>query len=352
MANDRANLAGTWCVAYTPDRYLTLKEAMERRLAKSSVGDAAPRLLYAQGCNICHDEAEQQAGEFGKNIPRVDGEQAKQEALRIAREADVIVCAMGETADMSGEAASRSRLQMPDAQRELMEELVRLGKPIVLLHFSGRATVLTWEQEHVDAILNVWFGGSETAEAICDVLFGEKSPSGRLTVTMPQSTGQVPLYYNHLNTGRPVAEGADKFFKYASNYLDVRNDALYPFGYGLSYTTFAYSDVRLSQSEMGLNGSLKATVTVSNTGNRDADEVVQLYIRDLQASISRPVKELKGFQRIHLKAGESREVTFSITRQQLFFYDGNGEEVLEPGDFDVMIGPNSRDVKAARFTLK
>ncbi len=352
LANDRANLAGTWCVAYTPDRYLTLKEAMERRLAISSMGDAAPRLLYAQGCNICHDEAEQQAGEFGKNIPRVDGEQAKQEALRIAREADVIVCAMGETADMSGEAASRSRLEMPDAQRELLEELVRLGKPIVLLHFSGRATVLTWEQEHVDAILNVWFGGSETAEAICDVLFGEKSPSGRLTVTMPQSTGQVPLYYNHLNTGRPVAEGADKFFKYASNYLDVRNDALYPFGYGLSYTTFVYSDVRLSQSEMGLNGSLKATVTVSNTGNRDADEVVQLYIRDLQASISRPVKELKGFRRIHLKAGESREVTFSITRQQLFFYDGNGEEVLEPGDFDVMIGPNSRDVKAARFTLK
>lgn len=279
LANDRANLAGTWCVAYTPDRYLTLKEAMERRLAISSMGDAAPRLLYAQGCNICHDEAEQQAGEFGKNIPRVDGEQAKQEALRIAREADVIVCAMGETADMSGEAASRSRLEMPDAQRELLEELVRLGKPIVLLHFSGRATVLTWEQEHVDAILNVWFGGSETAEAICDVLFGEKSPSGRLTVTMPQSTGQVPLYYNHLNTGRPVAEGVDKFFKYASNYLDVRNDALYPFGYGLSYTTFAYSDVRLSQSEMGLNGSLKATVTVSNTGNRDADEVVQLFHR-------------------------------------------------------------------------
>ena len=349
LADDRANLAGTWCVAYTPERYTTLREAMERRLA---AGGRAGQLLYAQGCNVCHDEAEQRAGEFGKNIRRVDDGQAKAEALRIAREADIIVCAMGETADMSGEAACRTRLEMPDAQRELLEELVRVGKPVVLLNFSGRATVLTWEAEHVDAIMNVWFGGSETAEAICDVLFGEKSPSGHLTVTMPQSTGQVPLYYNHLNTGRPVAEGATQFYKYASNYLDVRNDALYPFGYGLSYTTFDYGDVRLSQTEMGLNGSMKATVSVTNTGNREADEVVQLYIRDLQASVSRPVKELKGFRRIHLKAGETREVTFDITRDQLFFYDSCGREVLEPGEFDVMVGPNSRDVKTARFVLR
>ena len=344
LADNAANLCGCWAVAATADRYKTLKEALQERMPAGS-------LLYSPGSNICRDAQEQKDGEFGSTIARVDDSQARQETLRIAREADVIVCAMGESANMSGEAACRTQLEMPDVQRELLEELVKVGKPVVLLNFSGRATVLTWEQEHVDAIMNVWFGGSEAGEAICDVLFGEKSPSGHLTVTMPQSSGQVPIYYNHLNTGRPVPEGIDHFNKYASNYLDVRNDPLYPFGYGLSYTTFSYSDVRLSQSEMGLNGSLQATVTVSNTGNRDADEVVQLYIRDLQASISRPVKELKGYRRIHLKAGESQEVSFPITREQLFFYNANGEEVLEPGEFDVMVGPNSRDVKAARFTL-
>ena len=345
LANDRANLSGTWAVAATPERYTTLKEAMERRMGNG-------QLLFAQGCNICLDAEEQKAGEFGKNIPRVDDTQARLEALRIAREADVIVCAMGETADMSGEAASRSKLEIPDVQRELLAELVKTGKPVVLLHFSGRATVLTWEQEHVDAIMNVWFGGTETAEAICDVLFGDKSPSGHLTVTMPQALGQVPIYYNHLNTGRPVPEGIDHFNKYASNYLDVRNDPLYPFGYGLSYTTFAYGDLVMSGKEMGMNGELTASVTVTNTGSRDADEVVQLYIRDLQASVSRPVKELKGFRRIHLKAGESQKVSFPITRNELFFYNACGQEVMEPGEFDIMVGSNSCDVQSARILVK
>ena len=345
LANDRANLSGTWAVATTPERYTTLKEAMERRMGNG-------QLLYAQGSNICRDAEEQKAGELGKNISRVDDNQARQEALRIAREADIIVCAMGETADMSGESASRSKLEIPDVQRELLTELVKIGKPIVLLHFSGRATVLTWEQEHVDAIMNVWFGGTETAEAICDVLFGDKSPSGHLTVTMPQALGQVPIYYNHLNTGRPVPEGIDHFNKFASNYLDVRNDPLYPFGYGLSYTTFAYSDLVMSGKEMGVNGELTASVTVTNTGSRDADEVVQLYVRDLQASVSRPVKELKGFRRIHLKAGESQKVSFPITRNELFFYNACGQEVIEPGEFDIMVGSNSRDVQSARILVK
>ena len=200
--------------------------------------------------------------------------------------------------------------------------------------------------------MNVWFGGSEAADAIADVLFGDKVPSGKLTVTMPQSVGQVPLYYNHLNTGRPVAEGADRYFKYQSNYLDVRNDALYPFGYGLSYTTFQYGDVRLSSNEMTRNGTVEAKVTVTNTGSRDADEVVQLYIRDVQASISRPVKELKGFQRIHLKAGESREISFPVTRQLLSFYDAEGREILETGEFHIMTGPDSRNVSMAVLNLK
>jgi beta-glucosidase len=346
LADTRSNLCGTWCVAFTPDRYSTLKEGFERALAGKA------QLLYAQGSNICRDEAEQVAGEFGKTIPRGDDAQLKAEALAVARQADVIVCAMGETADMSGESSSRSKLEIPDVQRELLQELVTLGKPVVLLNFSGRATVLTWEQQHVDAIMNVWFGGSEAADAIADVVFGDKVPSGKLTVTMPQSVGQVPIYYNHLNTGRPVPEGADHYFKYQSNYLDVRNDPLYPFGYGLSYTTFKYGDVRLSSNEMTKNGTVEAKVTVTNTGSRDADEVVQLYIRDLQASISRPVKELKGFQRIHLKAGESREATFTVTRRELLFYDAEGNEMFEPGEFHVMTGPNSRDVSQAVLRVK
>ena len=346
LADTRSNLCGTWCVAFTPDRYSTLKEGFERALAGKA------QLLYAQGSNICRDEAEQVAGEFGKTIPRGDDAQLKAEALAVARQADVIVCAMGETADMSGESSSRSKLEIPDVQRELLAELVTLGKPVVLLNFSGRATVLTWEQQHVDAIMNVWFGGSEAADAIADVVFGDKVPSGKLTVTMPQSVGQVPIYYNHLNTGRPVPEGADHYFKYQSNYLDVRNDPLYPFGYGLSYTTFKYGDVRLSSNEMTKNGTVEAKVTVTNIGNRDADEVVQLYIRDLQASISRPVKELKGFQRIRLKAGESREVTFTVTRRELSFFDAEGNEIIEPGEFHIMTGPNSRDVSQAVLRVK
>ena len=336
LANDRANIAGTWCVAYTPERYATIKEALEHRLPKG-------KLLYAQGCNLTHDADLQQAAEFGKNIPRVDAAKAKAEALAIAKKADVIVCAMGECADFSGESSSRATLEMPDAQRELLEELVKIGKPIVLLNFSGRPTVLTWEQAHVDAIMNVWFAGSEAGDAIADVLLGDTAPSGRLTVTMPQALGQVPIYYNHLNTGRPVEKGADKYRKYASNYLEVRNDTLYPFGYGLTYTTFRYSDLTLSSTTMTADGSVEASIMVSNTGQRDGDEVVQLYIHQQASSIARPVKELRGFQRIHLKAGEQRRVTFCIDREQLQYLNAQGEPVLEPGIFDIMIGTNSDD---------
>ena len=345
LANDRANIAGTWCVAYTPERYATIKEALERRLPKG-------KLLYAQGCNLTHDADLQQAAEFGKNIPRVDAAKAKAEALDVAKKADVIVCAMGECADFSGESSSRATLEMPDAQRELLEELVKIGKPIVLLNFSGRPTVLTWEQEHVDAIMNVWFAGSEAGDAIADVLYGDAAPSGRLTVTMPRALGQVPIYYNHLNTGRPVEKGADKYRKYASNYLEVRNDPLYPFGYGLTYTSFRYSDLSLSSTTMAADGSVEASVMVSNTGQRDGYEVVQLYIHQQAASVARPVKELRGFQRIHLKAGEQRRVTFCIDREQLQYLDAQGAPVLEPGIFDIMIGGNSDDVLSQPLTVR
>ena len=345
LADTRNNMAGTWSVAQTPDRYATLRESM----AKALEGKA--KLLYAQGCNVWYDEQLQKNGELGKTIARGDDAELKAQALNIAQQADVIVCAMGETADMSGECATRTSLEMPDAQHALLEELVKLGKPVVLLNFAGRPTVLSWETKHVPAIMNVWFGGSEAADAICDVLFGDKVPTGRLTMSMPKTTGQAPLYYNHLNTGRPVPDNAS-FAKFASNALDVSNGALYPFGYGLSYTTFSYSDVTLSANEMAKNGSVTATVTVTNTGKRDADEVVQLYVHDLVASIARPVKELKGFERIHLAAGESKTVTFTIGADQLSFYNADLKKVVEPGDFDIMVGHDSRNLKSARLTVK
>lgn len=336
LADTRANMAGTWCVAYTPDKYSTLKEGFERALKGKA------ELLYAQGCNLMADSARQRAAEFGKTIARGDDARLKAEAIETARQADVIVCAMGESADMSGECASRSDLRLPDVQRELLAELVKLGKPVVMLNFSGRPTVLTWEEANVDAILNVWFGGSEAADAICDVVFGDVAPSGRLTMTFQRATGQVPMYYNHLNTGRPVPEGTKDFRKYATNWLDNVNDPLYPFGYGLTYTTFSYGKPTVT----GSGRTFKASVTVTNTGGRDAVEVVQLYVRDPVASIARPVKELKGFSRVTLKAGESRQVTFDITEKDLSYYDAEGRLVFEPGVFSIMLGHDSSSLQS------
>ena len=346
LADNRSNMVGCWSTGDTPELYSTLKEAMER-----AVGDKA-QVLFAQGCNIYADEATQNGATFGRPIDRVDDAQAKAEALRVAAEADVIVCAMGEMAEMSGESSSRADISLPCVQMSLLKDLVATGKPVVLLNFSGRPTVMSWEAENVPAILNVWFGGSETGDAICDVLFGEKSPSGHLTMTMPKALGQIPIYYNHLNTGRPVPEGVKEYRKYQSNYIDVRNDPLYPFGYGLSYTTFEYGKPRLSSSTMNANGTLTLTVNVKNTGKYDADEVVQLYIRDVAASISRPVKELKGFERISLKSGESRDVNFTIDVDMLKFYNSDLQYVAEPGDFEVMVGGNSRDVQSLKFSLQ
>ena len=342
LADTRANMAGTWCVAYTPDKYSTLREGFGRAL------EGRAELLYAQGCNLMADSVRQRAAEFGKTITRGDDARLKAEALDVARRADVIVCAMGESADMSGECASRSDLRLPDVQRELLVELVKLGKPVVMLNFSGRPTVLTWEQENVDAILNVWFGGSEAADAICDVVFGDVAPGGRLTMTFPRTTGQLPMYYNHLNTGRPVPAGTKDFRKYATNWLDNVNDPLYPFGYGLTYTTFSYGKPTVT----GSGRTFRAAVTVTNTGSREAAEVVQLYVRDPVASVARPVKELKGFRRIVLKAGESKEVSFDLTEKDLSYYDAEGREVFEPGTFDIMIGHDSGSLQTVTVTAE
>lgn len=357
LADTRNNIAGTWSVAQNPDKYTTIREAMEKALRGKAT------LLYTQGSNIWRNRELQKNGEFDKPLNWGDETKMKAEALQMAKEADVIVCAMGESADMSGECGSRTNLVMPDVQHELLAELVKMGKPVVLLNFAGRPTVLSWEQQHLPAIMNVWFGGSEMGNALCDVLFGDKVPSGKLTASMPKTTGQEPLYYNHQNTGRSVADDNKRFAKYASNCLDVSNGPLYPFGYGLSYTTFDYSNFKLSSLEAGINGNqetnewqdgkkITATITVKNTGARDADEVVQLYIRDLVASISRPVKELKGFQRIHLAAGESKEVSFDITPDMLKFYNTELKHVIEPGDFQIMVGTNSKEVKTLNFRVR
>lgn len=346
LGNNRSNMVGCWSTADTPELYSTLKEAMER-----AVGDKA-QVMFAQGCNIYADENIQKGATFGRPIDRVDDDKAKEEALRVAADADIIVCAMGEMAEMSGESSSRTDISLPRVQMELLKDLVATGKPVVMLNFAGRPTVMAWEAEHVNAILNVWFGGSEAGDAICDVLFGDKNPSGHLTMTMPKALGQIPIYYNHLNTGRPVPEGVTEYRKYQSNYIDVRNDPLYPFGYGMSYTTFEYGKPRLNATTMKADGSITLTVNVRNSGNRDGDEVVQLYIHDMVATIARPVKELKGFERISLKAGESRDVTFTINADMLKFYNSNLQYVAEPGDFEAMVGGNSRDVQKIRFTLQ
>lgn len=347
LANTKANMPGTWSVAAASDKYNSLYESMKQSLAGKA------EVLYAKGSNLMYDaQREAEATMFGREMrdPR-SAQELLDEALSVASQADVIVAAVGESSEMSGESSSRTNLEMPDAQRDLLIALKKTGKPIVLVYFAGRSTVMTWEQENFPAILNVWFGGSEAADAICDVVFGDVSPSGKLTTTFPKNVGQIPLYYNHLNTGRPL-EAGKWFSKFRSNYLDIDNDPLYPFGYGLSYTTFRYGDLQLSNNSMNEKGKITASVTVTNTGNYDADEIVQMYIRDMVGSVARPVKELKGFERIHLKKGESRTVSFDITAEQLKFYNSALNWVCEPGEFEVMVGGNSRDVQTKKFSLQ
>ena len=369
LADTRSNMPGTWSVAAVLDRSPSLIEGLREMVGRMDEmplnqpnepwyiplmeNGANINLLYAKGSNLISDAAyEERATIFGRSLNRdnrTDAELLK-EALETANKADVIIAALGESSEMSGESSSRTDLNLPDVQQTLLKELVATGKPVVLVLFTGRPLILNWEQDNVPAILNVWFGGSEAAYAIGDVLFGRVNPSGKLTMSFPQNVGQIPLYYAHKNTGRPLHDG--KWFeKFRSNYLDVTNEPLYPFGFGLSYTTFAYSDISLSQSSMDMQGMITASVDVSNTGLLPGGEVVQLYIRDLVGSTTRPVKELKGFERIYLQPGQTRTVTFKIAPEMLKFYDYDLQYVIEPGDFQVMIGSNSRDVKTAAFTV-
>ena len=347
LANSRSNMPGTWSVAAVLDRCPSLVEGLKEMTAGKA------NIMYAKGSNLISDASyEERATMFGRSLNRDNrtDQQLLDEALNVARRSDIIIAALGESSEMSGESSSRTDLNIPDVQQNLLQELLKTGKPVVLVLFTGRPLTLNWEQEHVPAILNVWFGGSEAAYAIGDALFGYVNPGGKLTMTFPKNVGQIPLYYAHKNTGRPLKDG--KWFeKFRSNYLDVDNDPLYPFGYGLSYTTFSYSDIDLSHSSMDMNGSLTAAVEVTNTGTWPGSEVVQLYIRDVVGSSTRPVKELKGFLKIFLEPGEMKIVRFKIAPEMLRYYNYDLQLVAEPGDFEVMIGTNSRDVKTAKFTL-
>jgi beta-glucosidase len=343
LADNKENMPGTWSVAANFAKATSVLTGL-----KEVVGDKA-KILYAKGSNLDYDAAfEERAGMFGKSLGRDNRPSSEiiAEAVSIANQSDVVVAALGESAEMSGECSSRSDIQIPEAQKELLKALLKTGKPVVLVLFTGRPLALKWENENVPAILNVWFGGSEAGYAIADVLFGDVNPSGKLSTTFPQNVGQVPMYYNHKNTGRPL-EGP-WFQKFRSNYLDVSNDPVYPFGYGLSYTNFTYSDIKLSSTTLKGNQNLTASVTVTNNGKYDGREVVQLYIHDVVGSMTRPVKELKGFQKIELKAGETKTVTFVITTNDLKFYNNDLKYDWEAGEFEIMIGGNSRDVKLGK----
>lgn len=347
MANTRENMTGTWSVAARFSESISVMDGLTK-----AVGNSA-KLVYARGSNLHEDAAiEERATMFGKSLNRDkrSAEEMRNEAVRIARSADVIVAVVGEGAEMSGEASSVTSLELPQTQRELLKALLQTGKPVVAVLFTGRPLILKWENENVPAILNVWFGGSEAGDAIADVLFGDVNPSGKLTTTFPQNVGQIPLYYAHKNTGRPLS--GPWFQKFQSNYIDVSNEPVYPFGYGLSYTTFTYGDVKIDKSSIKQGDSVTVSVDVTNSGKYDGAEVVQLYIRDWVGSVTRPVKELRGFKKIKLKAGETQTITFIVAPDDISFYNSELKWVAEPGEFSVFVGGNSSDVKEAKFILQ
>ena len=356
LGNRGDDMQGTWSVSSHQNETVTILQGIKEALAPNG------SVTYCEGSWLVEDSVLEQklrTNILGFLIPNYKPEAVHQrplqemidEAVKTARNADVVVAALGESSTMNGEGASRSDITIPQPQRQLLEALYNTGKPIVLLLSTGRPLALEWENTHLPAILCTWALGDQAGHAIADILFGDVSPSAKLTTSFPRSVGQCPIYYNHMNTGRPWPD--DKTYqKFTSCYIDVLNSPLYPFGYGLSYTTFSYGKMRLDHNTMSEDGEIKVSVDVTNSGSMDADEVVQLYIRDLVASVSRPVKELKDFQRVSLKAGETKTVTFTINAEKLKFYNSNLKWVCEPGDFQVMVGPNCRDVQTETFTME
>ena len=338
LADAKENMAGTWSVATKQENSISLLSGLKE------VAGANAKVLYAKGSNLVYDaKLEEHATMFGKTLHR-DNRTDKElldEAVKIANQSDVIVAALGESAEFSGESSSRTNIKIPQAQKDLLAALLKTGKPVVLVVFNGRPLDLTDENGTVPAILDVWFAGSEAGLAIADVLFGDINPSGKLTMTFPRNVGQIPIYYNEKNTGRPLGNKEGNFEKFRSNYIDERNEPLFPFGFGLSYTTFEYSNLKISETSFKANQTVKVAVDITNTGNFDGKEVVQLYIRDLVGSVTRPVKELKGFQKINIKKGEKQTVTFDISVEDLKFYNSDLKYVAEPGEFEIFIGTSS-----------
>ena len=317
---------GFWSYDWPDDsaRITSVFEEVQKKV------DANTKLLYAKGCNIDDNSKEGFA-----------------EAVSIAKDADIIILSVGEARDMAGEAKSRSNIHLPGVQKDLVKEIVAIGKPVVILISAGRPLIFNGASDNASAILYTWWLGTKGAEAIADVLFGDYNPSGKLPMSFPRTEGQIPIYYNYYNTGRPATSDSDRFYR--SAYIDLSIYPQYPFGYGLSYTSFSYSDITLSSTSLKGNQKLTASVTVTNTGKYDGAEVVQLYMRDLVGSVVRPVKELKGFQKITLKTGESKKASFTITTGDLKFYNDNLKYDWEPGEFEIMIGGNSKDIKTSKI---
>jgi beta-glucosidase len=345
FVDNKADMLGTWSMGGNPNDIVSILEGF-----KKATGSSA-NIIYSKGSEFTDNPMLMKAvnvlGAQGKpQQSTMPADKLLNEAVQAANKADVIVAVLGEPSAWSGEAASMTNIGLQTVQQNLLKALLKTGKPVVLVLVNGRPMTLQWENENVSAIVETWALGLEAGNAIAGVLFGNYNPSGKLTTTFPANVGQIPLYYNHLNTGRPM----DPKNKFTSKYLDSPNDPVYPFGYGLSYTTFTYGDVRLSSATMNGNGELTASVEVTNSGKIPGEEVVQLYIQDPAASIARPVKELKGFKKIMLQAGEKREVSFTITPEALKFYNSDLKYDWEPGDFVIYIGTNSRDVKSAKVS--
>lgn len=344
LAHNRRNMLGTWVVAGDWNKSVSVYEGI-----KNAVGNNA-NIIYAKGSNITDDaEFAKRVNTIGVQIEADSKSPAEMmnEAVEAAKKSDVIVAVVGESSDMSGESSSRADISIPASQVALLKALSATGKPLVIVLINGRPLTLVWENEHATAILDAWAPGTEAGNAVADVLFGDYNPSGKITATFPRSVGQIPIYYNHKNTGRPY-DGTG-FPKFKSNYLDESNDPLFPFGFGLSYTKFEYSAIQLSKSTLKGNEKLVASVDIKNAGNYDGEEVVQLYISDPVASVTRAVRDLKGFQKVNIKKGETKTVSFEITTEQLSFFNSELKHIWEPGEFIIQIGTNSSELKSAKI---
>jgi beta-glucosidase len=344
MVKDQRDLIGNWSGAGDWKKAISVWDALQKQYPSNN-------FTYAKGCNILDNKAlidKLNPHDAQIVLDSKTPQQLIDEAVAAAKKASVAVVFLGEAFGMTGEAASRSDISLPENQVALLKALKATGKPIVLVLMNGRPLTLPWENANMDAILETWFSGTRAGDAIADVLFGKYNPSGKLSMTFPRSVGQIPIYYSEKNTGRPI----DEQQKYTSKYLDIPNTSLYPFGYGLSYTTFKYSDIRLDKTVINATGKLNATVTITNTGKFAGQETAELYIRDMIGSVTRPLKELKGFQKVFLKPGESKTIMFTIGTDDLKFYDINMKYTYEPGDFKLFIGTSSQDVKEADFKVQ